>query len=99
MQFGAYPADDADAFAEIDLRMSRVGERHEHLARPRTHQPDIVFYDRIATGKAVFDPQLFKIRFAVCLCFGGAALSASRIASITGTSGPSFGRSGALDRT
>ena len=36
---------------------------------------------------------------AVCLCFGGAVLSASRIASMTGTRGPSFGRSGALDRT
>jgi hypothetical protein len=35
-----------------------------------------------------------KIRFAVCLCFGGAVLSASKIASMTGTSGPSFGRSG-----
>src|SRR5438128_4438259 len=38
----------------------RMGERHEHLARPRTRQPDIVFYDRIAAGKAVFDSQPFK---------------------------------------
>src|ERR1700732_2536701 len=38
----------------------RTGERHEHLARPRTPQPDIVFYDRIAAGKAVFDPQPSK---------------------------------------
>jgi hypothetical protein len=30
---------------------------------------------------------------------GGAVLSASKIASMTGTIGPSFGRSGALDRT
>jgi hypothetical protein len=35
----------------------------------------------------------WRIRFAVCVCFGGAALSASRIASMTGTRGPSIGRS------
>jgi DNA invertase Pin-like site-specific DNA recombinase len=37
---------------------SRV--RHEHLARPRTRQPDIVFYDRIAASVAVFEPQPFE---------------------------------------
>jgi hypothetical protein len=38
----------------------RMGERHEHLARPRTRQPDIVFYDRIAASVAVFEPQPFE---------------------------------------
>jgi hypothetical protein len=46
-----------------------------------------------------FQKESRSARFAVCLCFGGAILSASGIASMTGTSGPSFGHSGSLVRT
>ena len=38
------------------------------------------------------------VRFDVCRCLGGAILSASKIASIIGSGGRSFGRSGALVR-
>jgi hypothetical protein len=127
MQLHSHAADHADAFAEINLRLTRrMGKRHEDLARPRMvrlkgaphHpalekrrpcapltrplQPHVILHHRIAAEKAVLDPQPFsrsKIRFAVCLCLGGAVLSASRIESMTGTSGPSFGFSGSLLRT
>src|ERR1700758_1338057 len=99
MQRGPHAANDADTFAEIDLGMTRrMDERHEHLARPHTRQPHVVFYDRIAARKAVFDPQPLENRFAVCFCFGGGVLSDSRIASMTGRRGPSFGFSGSLVR-
>jgi len=39
-----------------------------------------------------------KTRLAVCRCFGGALRSATRIAAITGVSGPSFGFSDDLLR-
>jgi hypothetical protein len=35
MQLHPHPADDADAFAEIDLGVARrMGERNKNLARP-----------------------------------------------------------------
>src|ERR1700730_7911019 len=51
MQLHANAADDADAFAEVDLRMARrMGERHENLARSGAGDPNVVPYDRIAAG-------------------------------------------------
>src|SRR5580704_17292831 len=54
MQLHPYAADDANAFAEIDLRMARrMGEWHEDLARPDACQADVILPGRIAAGKAV----------------------------------------------
>jgi hypothetical protein len=61
MQLHANAANDADAFAEVGLRMARrMGQRHENLARPGTRQADVILHDRIAAGVAVFDPQPFE---------------------------------------
>ena len=61
MQLHPHTADDADAFAEIDLRMARrVRERHEDLARPGARQPHVILHDRIAAQEAVLDPQPFE---------------------------------------
>src|ERR1700730_5924705 len=61
MQLHAHAADDADAFAEVDLRMARrMGERHENLARSGVGVPNVILHDRIAAGVAVFDPQPFE---------------------------------------
>jgi hypothetical protein len=52
-QLHAHAADDADAFAEIDLRMARrMGQRHEGLARPGAGDPNVILHDRIAAGVA-----------------------------------------------
>ncbi len=97
MQLHPHAADHRHAFAEIDLRVTRrMRERHEDLARPRARQPHIVLHHRVAAGKAVLVPKPFENPLRRCRCLGGAVLSASRIASITGNNGPSFGRSGAL---
>ncbi len=41
-QLHAHAADDADAFAEIDLRMARrMGQRHEDFARPAAGDPNV----------------------------------------------------------
>jgi hypothetical protein len=66
-----------------------------HVAGRMGERDDL--HSHVAAGKAVFDPQPFENPLRRCL--GGAVLSASRIASIRGTRGPSFGRSGCLDRT
>src|SRR4029453_11289318 len=58
MQLHPHAANDADTFAEIDFGMSRrMRKRNDHLSRLRARQPHVVFYDRIAARKAVFDPQ------------------------------------------
>src|SRR4029453_19020845 len=58
MQLGPHAANDADTFAEIDFGMSRrMRKRNDPLPRLRARQPHVVFYDRIAARKAVFDPQ------------------------------------------
>jgi hypothetical protein len=58
MELGPDPADDADAFAKIDLCVTRrMDERHEHLAHPHTRQPHVILYNRVAARKAVLDPQ------------------------------------------
>jgi hypothetical protein len=60
-QLHAHAADDADAFAEIDLRMARrMGQRHEGLARPGAGDPNVILHDRIAASVALFDPQPFE---------------------------------------
>ena len=52
MQLHPRAPDDADAFAEIDLRMTRrMSERNEHFPRPRPRQAHIVLHHRIAAGK------------------------------------------------
>jgi hypothetical protein len=46
-QLHAHPADDADAFAEIDLRMARrMGQWHEDFARPAAGDPNVILHDR-----------------------------------------------------
>ena len=61
MQLHPHAADDADAFAEIDLGMAgRMGERDENLARPGAGDPHVILHDRIAAGKPAFDPQPFE---------------------------------------
>ena len=45
MQLHAHAADDADAFAEVDLRMARrMGERHENLARSGAGVPNVILH-------------------------------------------------------
>src|ERR1700724_278551 len=52
MQLRPYAADDANAFAEVDLLMARrMGQRHEGLARPGAGDPHVILHDRIAAGK------------------------------------------------
>src|SRR6202040_2489282 len=56
MQLHAYAADDAKAFAEIDLRMARrMGQWHEDLARSGAHDPHVILPGR--ASKVVFEPQ------------------------------------------
>jgi hypothetical protein len=45
----------------------------------------------LAAAEPMLVAQPFKIRFPVCRCFTGPVRSASRMASITGSSAPSFG--------
>jgi hypothetical protein len=60
-QLHAHAADDADAFAEIDLRMARrMGQRHEGLARPAAGDPNVILHYGIAASVAVFEPQPFE---------------------------------------
>ena len=61
MQLHAHAADDADAFAEIDLRVAgRMGERDEDLARSGAGDPHVILHHRVAAGVAMFDPQPFE---------------------------------------
>src|ERR1700730_8030283 len=61
MPLHAHAADDADAFAEIDLRVAgRMDERDEDLARSGAGDPYVILHDRIAASVAVFDPQPFE---------------------------------------
>src|ERR1700737_2597712 len=61
MQLHPYAADDANAFAEIDLRMARrMGQRHEDLARPAAGDPNVILHYGITAGKTVFEPQPFE---------------------------------------
>ena len=61
MQLHAHAADDADAFAEIDLRVARrMGERDEDLARSGAGDPHVILHHRVAAGIAMLDPQPFE---------------------------------------
>src|SRR6202022_2430879 len=61
MQLHPYAADDANAFAEVDLRMARrMGQRHEDLARPAAGDPNVILHYGITPGKTVFEPQPFE---------------------------------------
>src|SRR5580658_3603407 len=61
VQLHPHAADDANAFAEIDLSMARrMGERNKHLARSHPRQPHIVLHNGIAAGVAVLDPKAFE---------------------------------------
>src|ERR1700720_2699330 len=61
MQLHPYAADDAKAFAEVDLRMARrMGQRHEDLARPAAGDPNVILHYGITAGKTVFEPQPFE---------------------------------------
>jgi hypothetical protein len=60
----------------------RMGERDEDLARSGAGDPHVSLRHRVAAGVAMLIRSRSKIRFAVCRCFGGAVLSASRIASM-----------------
>ena len=63
MQVHAHAADDADAFAEIDLRVAgRMGERDENLARSGAGDPHVILHHRVAAGVAMFDPQPIERR-------------------------------------
>src|SRR3984893_15525374 len=61
MQLHPYAADDAKAFAEVDLRMARrMGQRHEDLARPAAGARNVILHYGITAGKTVFEPQPFE---------------------------------------
>ena len=68
-----------------------MDERDEDLARSGARQANVILHHRIAADVAVFDPRRFETPRRLMRCLGGAVLSASRIASMTKTSGPSFG--------
>src|SRR5580700_332052 len=60
-QLHAHAADDAKAFAEVDLRMARrMGQRHEDFARPAAGDPNVILHYGITAGKTVFEPQPFE---------------------------------------
>ena len=100
MQLGVHSADDANAFAEIDLSMSRrMSKRHKDLARPQTRKPHIILYDRIAARKPMFDPQPFENPLSRVPLLWWRHLIGLENRVVTGMRGPSFGRSGALLRT
>src|ERR1700720_4311917 len=61
MQLHPYAADDAKAFAEVDLRMARrMGQRHEDFARPAAGDSNVILHYGITAGKSVFEPQPFE---------------------------------------
>jgi hypothetical protein len=60
---------------------------------------DAAGFEKGDDGKYVVDDEKPNIRLAVCRRFTGAVRSASRIASISGINGPSFGLSGGRCRT
>src|SRR3977135_4063503 len=61
MQLHPITADDANAFAEVDLRMAtRMGQRHEDLARPAAGDPNIILHYGITAGKTVFATHTFE---------------------------------------
>src|ERR1700746_556788 len=98
MQRGPPAANAADTVAEIDLGMTRrMDERHEHLARPHTRQPHVVFYDRIAARKAVFDPQPLENPLCRMLLLRRRRLIGLED-RVDEPRGPSFGFSGSLVR-
>jgi hypothetical protein len=75
MQLHPHAADDGDAFAEIDLRMTgRMRERHEDLSRPRARQPHIVLHHRTAGGEGVFVPKPFENLLRCMPLLGGCRL-------------------------
>ena len=102
MHHRAHAADDADALAVIHLSVLRADapeERECFLFIPRSLQPDIILHHRVAAGIPVLGPQpLGKSAWPCGAALAGAPQSASRIASITGVSGPSFGFSGGFVR-
>ncbi len=67
MQLHAHAADDADAFAEIDLRVAgRMDERDADLARSGAGDPHVILHHRVAASVAMFDPQPFENIVAPC---------------------------------
>src|ERR1700730_14070785 len=61
MQLHPYAADDAKAFAEVDLRMARrMGQRHEDLARPAAGDTNVILHYGITAGNTVLAPQPFE---------------------------------------
>src|ERR1700738_3881386 len=61
MQLHPCAADDANAFAEVDLCMARrMGQRHEDLARAAAGDPNVILHYGITAGKTVFEPQPFE---------------------------------------
>jgi hypothetical protein len=58
MDLALHPADDAQRFAKIGLRMSRrMRQRNEHLLAPLVPAGHVVLHDRDPTGKAVLVPK------------------------------------------
>jgi hypothetical protein len=67
MQLHAHAADDADAFAEIDLRVAgQMDERDEDLARSGAGGPHVILHRRVAAGVPMFDPQPFENTVSPC---------------------------------
>jgi hypothetical protein len=67
-------------FAEGDLRLARrMGQRQEDLLVRLLPIPDRVHHDGQLPLTAMFVPQAFKDRLAVCRCLRGALRSSIRI--------------------
>jgi hypothetical protein len=90
VQLHPHAADDADAFAEVDLSVARrKSERHVSLARLRSRQPHIILHDGIAAAIGVRELKSFENPLRRMPLLGRSRFVALRIASITGTNGPS----------
>jgi hypothetical protein len=88
----ASPADYADRLAKSTCAWPGGYDSGTNVSRPRgPRDPDIVLHNGVAAAEPLLVAQPFETRFAVCRCFTGPVRSASRIASITGSSAPSFG--------
>ena len=96
----ANAADHCQRLPEIHLAVARrVGQRHERLPCSRPADPHVIASPRCSRRESHARPAASrKSSWPSARCFIGASRSASRIASITGSSDPSFGFSGGFVR-
>ena len=99
MQLAPDPADLAERLAEVDLGVpGRMRQRDEDLLGPALLLPNVVGDDGDAAGEAVLVAQPLEDPLRGVPLLLRRARSASRIWSMIGRNGSSFGRAGSFDR-